>query len=94
MSSGVYLLECNYNGVDVYKIGFSKDVHKRIKTHISSNPLLKPIGYISTADYKWMESEIHYKCRHLRMNKEWFFKREGILKEFENNINFICLFQK
>lgn len=85
MKSGVYLLKVPYNGTNMLKIGYSKNIVKRLKTHISSNPLLQVIGYIETDDYKRLEKEIHYKCRNYHYKLEWFYDREVIINYFKEN---------
>jgi predicted GIY-YIG superfamily endonuclease len=52
MNSGVYLLKSPYKGIEMLKIGCSKNVLSRVKTHKSSNPLAEFIGYIETDNYK------------------------------------------
>lgn len=49
---GVYLIKCPYDGVEMLKIGCSKNILKRIKNHVSSNPLVEVVGYIQTDNYK------------------------------------------
>ena len=87
-NSGVYLLSCPYSGTVMWKIGFAKDVYKRIKTHKTSNPLLEVIGYIASEDYKWLEKEIHKKCSKYRYSTEWFFYKQEIIDFFENHEQF------
>lgn len=86
--SGVYLLECPYEGVTMLKIGFSKDVVKRLKQHKTSNPYIIPLGYIETEDYKSLEKEIHYKARFFKVKKEWFLNKEQIKKYFYEHANY------
>lgn len=86
--SGVYLLECPYEGVTMLKIGFSKDVVKRLKQHKTSNPYIVPLGYIETVDYKQLEKDIHYKARMFKVKKEWFLNKEQIKKYFYEHTNF------
>lgn len=87
-NSGVYLLACPYAGTTMLKIGFAKDVKKRIKTHKSSNPLLEVIGYIYSEDYKWLEKDIHKKCSKYKYSTEWFFYKEEIINYFKKHENF------
>lgn len=84
MKSGVYLLKAPYSGTEMLKIGFSKNILKRIKTHISSNPLIEVIGYIESNDYKRLEKDIHYKCRSLHYKLEWFYNRDVIIEYFKS----------
>lgn len=86
--SGVYLLECPYEGVTMLKIGFSKDVVKRLKQHQTSNPYIVPLGYIITDNYKELEKEIHYKARMYKLKKEWFLNKEQIKKYFYEHRDF------
>lgn len=88
MLSGVYLLECPYEGVTMLKVGFSKDVVKRLKQHQTSNPYIVPLGYIQTNDYKSLEKEIHYKARIYKIKKEWFLNKEQIKKYFYEHKEF------
>lgn len=89
--SGVYLIKCPYQGIDMLKIGFSKDVLKRIKQHKTSNTLQEPIGYIASDNYKWLEKDIHHKCRKYKFNTEWFFYKDVIVDYFKDHENFIKL---
>ena len=82
MNSGVYLLECPYEGIIMLKIGYSKDVVKRLKQHKTSNPYIVPLGYIETNEYKQLEKEIHYKARMFKLKKEWFLNKEQIKNYF------------
>jgi len=87
-NSGVYLLKCPYQGTTMLKIGFSKNVKKRIKTHKTSNPLLEIIGYIQEDDYKWLEKEIHKKCSKYKYSTEWFYYKEEIINYFKQHERF------
>lgn len=89
--SGVYLLKSIYNNIDMLKIGCSKNIHERIKKHVSSNPLIEVIGYIKYEDYKWWEKEIHYKCRKWKYKGEWFYCRNEIIHWFQSQENFKTL---
>lgn len=80
--SGVYLLECPYEGVTMLKIGYSKDVVKRLKQHKTSNPYIVPLGYIETSEYKQLEKEIHFKARMYKFTTEWFLNKEQIKNYF------------
>jgi|688.fasta_scaffold1197249_2 hypothetical protein len=84
-NSGVYLLECPYEGVTMLKIGFSKDVVKRLKQHQTSNPYIVPLGYIQSDDYKYLEKSIHHKCRIYKLKKEWFLNKEQIKNYFKEH---------
>jgi hypothetical protein len=89
---GVYLLKAPYDGIDMLKIGFSKNILKRIKSHISSNPFLEVIGWIETEDYKRLEKQIHWKCRTFRYkNTEWFRYKEAITDFFTGHKDFKTL---
>jgi len=88
MTSGVYLIKTSYNNIDLLKIGFSKDVQKRIKQHKTSNKLQEPIGFIATDNYKWLEKDIHHKCRNYKFNTEFFFYKSVIVDYFKNHENF------
>lgn len=88
MESGVYLIRCPYEGITMLKIGFSKNVAKRLKTHKSSNPLIEIIGYIESDNYKWLEKDIHYKCRLHKYKTEWFYDKPQITNYFLTHTNF------
>lgn len=88
MNSGVYLLQCPYEGVTMLKIGFSKDVYKRLKQHKTSNPYIIPIGYIITDNYKQLEKDIHHKARIYKVKKEWFLNKEQIIQFFKEHTNY------
>ena len=88
MNSGVYLLECPYDGVTMLKIGFSKDVVKRLKQHKTSNPYINPLGYIEAGNYKELEKTIHYKARAYKFKKEWFLNKEQIKNYFYEHKDF------
>ena len=88
MNSGVYLLECPYDGVTMLKIGFSKDVVKRLKQHKTSNPYIVPLGYIESSDYKFLEKQIHIKCRSYKLKEEWFLNKQEIKDYFYGHTNF------
>ena len=94
INSGVYLLECPYEGVTMLKIGFSKDVVKRLRQHKTSNPYIIPIGYIATEDYKEIEKNIHYKARQYKVKKEWFLNKECIKEYFYNHENYNKFFNE
>lgn len=85
---GVYLIKCPYDGVEMLKIGCSKNILKRIKNHVSSNPLVEVVGYIQTDNYKWLEKDIHHKCRNHRYKLEWFYYKEVIIDFFKNHEGF------
>lgn len=90
--SGVYLLKCPYKGINMLKIGCSKNVLKRIATHKSSNPLIEVLGVIISEDWFNLEREIHLKCKAYRFRLEWFYFNEKILdyfKTFERFVIFI-----
>ena len=88
LNSGVYLLECPYDGVTMLKIGYSKDVVKRLKQHKTSNPYIVPLGYIETKEYKSLEKEIHYKCRSFKLKDEWFLNKEQIKNYFYEHTDY------
>lgn len=88
MNSGVYLLECPYDGVTMLKIGFSKDVVERLKQHKTSNPYIVPLGYIESSDYKFLEKQIHIKCRSYKLKEEWFLNKQEIKDYFYGHTNF------
>jgi hypothetical protein len=90
-NSGVYLIRTEYKGVSMLKIGFSKDVLKRVKTHKTSNKLQEVIGYIKEDNYKWLEKEIHNRCKKYKYDTEFFFDKEVIVDYFLNHENFIKL---
>jgi hypothetical protein len=85
VTPGVYLLRCPYNNITMLKIGFSNNVLKRLKTHISSNPLIEPIGFIMTDDYKTLEKEIHKKCNIYKYSTEWFYDKSQIVEYFKTH---------
>lgn len=89
--SGVYLIECPYDGINMLKIGCSSNISKRLNTHKSSNPLVETIGYIETNDYKWLEKDIHKKCKKYQYKGEWFYKKEAIIEFFKTHNGFIKL---
>lgn len=88
LNSGVYLLECPYDGVTMLKIGFSKDVVKRLKQHKTSNPYIVPLGYIESSDYKFLEKQIHTKCRNYKLKEEWFLNKQEIKDYFYEHKDF------
>lgn len=88
LKSGVYLLESTHKGISLLKIGYSKDVFRRVKTHKTSNPLIKPIGYIQTSFYKEYEKLMHKKCIKYKYTDEWFFDKDAIRQHFLNHTDF------
>lgn len=89
--SGVYLIKCPYDGVTMLKIGFSKDVPKRIRTHYTSNTLMEPLGYIATDMYKQLEKDLHHKCRSFKYKTEFFYFKEQIVEFFTSHKDFKTL---
>jgi len=85
---GVYLIECPYDGINMFKIGCSGDIIKRLKTHKSSNPLIENLGYIKSNNYKLLEKDIHHRCRKFKYKGEWFYKNKDITEYFQNHENF------
>lgn len=86
---GVYIIECPYDGINMLKIGCSSNIYKRLNNHKSSNPLIESIGYIKSNNYKWLEKDIHHKCRNYKYKGEWFYKNENIINYFKTHKDFI-----
>lgn len=70
----VYLI---YSSTEHYKIGFSKDPRKRHKTFVDSFGVKLPISVelvhiIETNDMRKLETQLHERYKHKRVNGEWF----------------------
>lgn len=77
---GVYLLSCG----DFYKIGLSKDIHKRLSSIRTSNPIpIELVAKYSSFDrnYLRLEKHLHEKFKDSRHLLEWF-KKDFTKEEF------------
>lgn len=70
------------------KIGYSKDVYKRLKTLNTGNISTLVVLKVLTKANRNVESQLHFKFRHYRVNKEWFSYQSIIIEEFDRLIPF------
>ena len=91
----VYLIESNLNDEILYKIGFSKNVEKRIKQLSTGNP--GDLKLIKSYQTKWgrlAETNVHRHYDFKKIKGEWFKldgddieKFDNICKKVEGNID-------
>lgn len=67
------------------KIGFSKNIQKRIRQLQTGSPsLLTLMGYIETNDHKKLEKKLHCKYRDVKSHGEWFnLNSNDVLEELK-----------
>lgn len=71
---------------DAIKIGFAKDVNKRLSGLQTSNPNeLKVISYYKGS--KKDEYRLHYDCKDYNIRGEWFKNNSVVRDIFENHFN-------
>ena len=81
----IYLIKNDTD--DLYKIGFSNDVYKRLKQLETGNPYkLVLIDKFKTNHKRKIETTLHNTLKHLNVNGEWF----RLSEEFVKNFNSIC----
>lgn len=78
----VYLIEHE----NKYKIGFSRDINKRMKSFNTSHAIPCKIIGIAPGDLP-LEGALHNKFKDYRLNGEWFLKKLAILEEFKKLID-------
>ena len=81
-SGFVYLIECG----GVYKVGCTKNINKRIRSHQSGLPLpVKMVASFPSVDHRKDESRIHeFLAEHkVQGKKEWFHIPECWLKRMD-----------
>ncbi len=77
---GVYVL--NIQGTLEYKIGITKDLHRRIKQFETGNPSnIKLVYFVETKHYKSFEKHLHKVFKSNRIKGEWFQFDEQKLNE-------------
>lgn len=86
MGASTYILKCQ----NLYKIGKSKNVDERIKTHRMSNPFLEHISTIG-GDY---EGVLHDEFKNKRRQGEWFVLTDDDLKRIPQIIENIELVKR
>lgn len=69
----IYLMESG----EYYKIGYAKDVEKRMKAYSTHNPNFKLID--SLVGTKEVENTLHKLCKDFQVKSEWFYKKDEIL---------------
>lgn len=69
----LYLLESS----DYYKIGYAKDLSKRLRSYSTHNPDYRIID-VMDGD-RSQELFLHNLCRSYRYKLEWFYKEDFIL---------------
>lgn len=77
--SYVYLIEHE----NKYKVGFSRNINKRIKSFNTSHAIPCKIISIIPGDSS-LESFFHKRFSINRIKGEWFLKKPGILSEFKS----------
>ncbi len=69
--SGVYLV--NIRGTNHYKIGFTKNIQRRLKEFMTNNPFAVDLHFFLLTDYPVVvERELHSILSSNRIVKEWF----------------------
>ena len=82
----VYLIEHD----NKYKIGFSKDINKRVKSFNTAHAVPCKIVAIVPGD-KTLEKTLHNKFTVHHVHGEWFLKKITILNEFKG-LNGVMIF--
>ena len=83
----IYLIESS----TYYKIGYAKDVNKRMKAYNTHNPDFKLIDTLEGT--KEVENTLHKLCKNYQVKSEWFHKKEEVLliwdtyKKFSEYLN-------
>lgn len=76
----VYIIEALNSGN--FKIGFSKDVNKRIKQLQTSNANDLELYHCYESEFATtIEAKIHRTYQHLRLSGEWFSLNKDILND-------------
>lgn len=77
----VYLIKDSGN--DTFKIGRTKDINKRLKTLQTGNSTELEIIFNYKTEYaSRLESMLHKRFAHYRVNNEWFKLPDDIVKHF------------
>lgn len=85
MTSYLYVIG---NSTDKQKIGFSKDVEKRLSTLQTGNPDILKIHHIiecSSEKTRALEKKIHLELNYKRLKGEWF---KMVPEEAKNYLEF------
>lgn len=94
----VYLICAEINGEKLYKIGYTRrEVEQRIRELKTGNAA--DLHIVESFKSKWgtkIESQIHRRLRHKKVNGEWFELTDedvdsfiGMCKQIDNNLNIV-----
>jgi len=84
--SYIYLIKCEVDETILYKIGYSKDVKRRLKELKTSNP--NPLEIVATFETKHnrkLETSFHNYYKHKNVNGEWFSLSSNEVERFLEN---------
>lgn len=82
----VYLIKDNYN--NVYKIGVTKNLNKRIKSLQTGNVCELKLIYSFKTDYPYrLETMLHNSLKQYREYNEWFNLPIEVVNDFEKICN-------
>lgn len=85
INAGVYLLQCDYSDENLLRIGQSLDIYKRFIQHTSSNPKIKLLGFINTAELKTKEDEAIELFAEYNQSNSWFSYQPEIINWFKQH---------
>lgn len=72
----IYLIKSNINGDDLYKIGITQNINKRLKQLRTANPDLTLLDSFETKHGNKIESTLHNLYKNKRIDGEWFLLEE------------------
>ena len=71
--SYIYLLRSQFDDVDVYKIGYSKNPKQRLKELKTGNPNIEIVATFKTKHNRKIETALHNQHKYKNVNGEWFY---------------------
>lgn len=90
----IYLIKVEYKDVTLLKVGYAKDIKKRLNQYTTENPLFELLDY-REGDRK-LEDFLHsmFKEYKFEKGKEWFYYNEFIVNNFHSDFEESILIEK
>lgn len=90
----IYLIKVEYKDVTLLKVGYAKNIKKRLSQYTTENPLFELLDY-REGDRK-LEDFLHsmFKEYKFEKGKEWFYYNEFIVNNFHSDLKESILIEK
>ena len=90
----IYLIKVAYERVTLLKVGYAKDIKKRLSQYTTENPLFELLDH-REGDRK-LESLLHDLFREYKFERgrEWFYYDEFIVNNFHSDFEESILIEK